>query len=102
MALWTTLKLMASAALCFQAFSMHQQRTEMSVMQEDHLEAEQHATHRRLLESDVPAAAQNSPLAPYLSTLFQDLRKREKLFADTPPEEVKYWFEYTDPLQVSL
>jgi hypothetical protein len=28
-----------------------------------------------------------------------ELKTRVKLFADTPPEEVKYWFEYTGPLQ---
>lgn len=31
----------------------------------------------------------------------KDLAEREKLWAETPPEEVKYWFEYTGPLQVS-
>jgi len=29
----------------------------------------------------------------------KDLAEREKLWAETPPEEVKYWFEYTGPLQ---
>lgn len=28
-----------------------------------------------------------------------DLAARKKLFDETPPEEVKYWFEYTGPLQ---
>ena len=37
----------------------------------------------------------------YMKTLNEDLEARKKLFADTPPEEVKYWFEYTGPLQVS-
>ena len=36
----------------------------------------------------------------YMEALFQDLRERKKLFDETPPEEVKYWFEYTGPLQV--
>jgi hypothetical protein len=34
--------------------------------------------------------------------LFKDLAARKKLFDDTPPEEVKYWFEYAGPLQVSF
>ena len=49
--------------------------------------------HRRLLEVDG-----NTPT--YMKPLMKDLQEREKLFAETPPEEVKYWFEYTGPLQV--
>jgi len=36
----------------------------------------------------------------YMEGLMKDLRERQKLFQETPPEEVKYWFEYTGPLQV--
>ena len=36
----------------------------------------------------------------YMDGLFKDLAARKKLFDDTPPEEVKYWFEYAGPLQV--
>uniref|UniRef100_A0A7S4JN15 Uncharacterized protein n=1 Tax=Odontella aurita TaxID=265563 RepID=A0A7S4JN15_9STRA len=35
----------------------------------------------------------------YMKHLTDELSEREKLFEDTPPEEVKYWFEYTGPLQ---
>mmetsp|Transcript_81442 Transcript_81442/g.122362 ORF Transcript_81442/g.122362 Transcript_81442/m.122362 type:complete len:742 (-) Transcript_81442:95-2320(-) len=35
----------------------------------------------------------------YMEPLLKDLRERKKLFDETPPEEVKYWFEYTGPLQ---
>eukprot|EP00536_Pseudo-nitzschia_multiseries_P016948 jgi/Psemu1/247859/estExt_Genewise1.C_13040009 len=35
----------------------------------------------------------------YMDALTKDLKERKKLFDDTPPEEVKYWFEYTGPLQ---
>lgn len=38
----------------------------------------------------------------YMDGLMKDLRERKKLFDETPPEEVKYWFEYTGPLQVSV
>lgn len=38
----------------------------------------------------------------YMEGLMKDLRERQKLFEETPPEEVKYWFEYTGPLQVSV
>jgi hypothetical protein len=36
----------------------------------------------------------------YMDGLMKDLKARKKLFEETPPEEVKYWFEYTGPLQV--
>lgn len=36
-----------------------------------------------------------------MNDLFADLEAREKLFADTPEQEIKYWFEYSGPLQVS-
>lgn len=38
----------------------------------------------------------------YMSKLFDDLTSRKKLFDETPPEEIKYWFEYAGPLQVRL
>ena len=38
----------------------------------------------------------------YMSGLMQELKDREKLFADTLPEEVKYWFEYAGLLQVCI
>ena len=36
----------------------------------------------------------------YMDPLMTELKERKKLFEETPPEEVKYWFEYTGPLQV--
>ena len=36
----------------------------------------------------------------YMDPVMKDLKGRKKLFDETPPEEVKYWFEYTGPLQV--
>ena len=38
----------------------------------------------------------------YVSDLKQELRDREKLFEDAKPGEIKYWFEYAGPLQVSV
>jgi hypothetical protein len=38
----------------------------------------------------------------YMKELMEDLKGRKKLMEETPPEEVKYWFEYTGPLQVSI
>ena len=38
----------------------------------------------------------------YMKELMKDLEARTKLMTETPPEEVKYWFEYTGPLQVCV
>jgi hypothetical protein len=51
------------------------------------------SSHRRLSASDPPS---------YMEDLMDDLKARKKLMEETPPEEVKYWFEYTGPLQVSF
>ena len=48
-------------------------------------------SHRRLSAADPPS---------YMEDLFEELKARKKLMEETPPEEVKYWFEYTGPLQV--
>lgn len=42
----------------------------------------------------------SSTVPVYMKPLMEDLRQRQKLFDETPPEEIKYWFEYTGPLQV--
>ena len=50
--------------------------------------------HRRLQETNgIPS---------YMQPMMKDLEDRKKLFRESPPEEVKYWFEYSGPLQVSL
>mmetsp|Transcript_5527 Transcript_5527/g.8262 ORF Transcript_5527/g.8262 Transcript_5527/m.8262 type:complete len:768 (-) Transcript_5527:507-2810(-) len=48
--------------------------------------------HRRL-----STASESVPT--YMKNLIDDLKERTKLMEETPPEEVKYWFEYTGPLQ---
>eukprot|EP00565_Helicotheca_tamesis_P008129 CAMPEP_0185733108 /NCGR_PEP_ID=MMETSP1171-20130828/18404_1 /TAXON_ID=374046 /ORGANISM="Helicotheca tamensis, Strain CCMP826" /LENGTH=756 /DNA_ID=CAMNT_0028402743 /DNA_START=12 /DNA_END=2282 /DNA_ORIENTATION=+ len=48
--------------------------------------------HRRLSTAD-------GSVPTYIEPLIKDLEERTKLMEDTPPEEVKYWFEYTGPLQ---
>ena len=48
------------------------------------------AARRRLLTSK----------PSYVDDINQELKDRQKLFDETPPEEVKYWFEYSGPLQV--
>ena len=58
------------------------------------VQAEQRG-HRRL------TAVMGDTLPSYMNDLNDDLKERKKLFRETPPEEVKYWFEYTGQLQVS-
>ena len=50
--------------------------------------------HRRL--SEVASGA----LPSYVQPLLDELQERKKLFAEA--EVIKYWFEYTGPLQVSF
>jgi hypothetical protein len=53
-------------------------------------------SHRRL--SGYASSSKKPP--SYMNELMDDLKARKKLMEETPPEEVKYWFEYTGPLQV--
>jgi hypothetical protein len=52
--------------------------------------------HRRLSESNISL---NNPPS-YMTGVMEDLKARRKLMEETPPDEVKYWFEYNGPLQV--
>lgn len=81
-----SLKLLAASVLFFSAFTTYTGRV-------SNLESQR---HRRLLE-----AAIGDSIPTYIEPLMKDLRERKKLMEETPPEEVKYWFEYTGPLQVS-
>jgi len=54
------------------------------------------SNHRRL--SDYTSSSKKPP--SYMNGLMDDLKARKKLMEETPLEEVKYWFEYTGPLQV--
>ena len=49
--------------------------------------------HRRL-------ALVGDAIPTYMNDLLEELKERKRLMEETPPEEVKYWFEYTGPLQV--
>lgn len=59
----------------------------------------QSVIHLQLLSLPCVFAAEDE-VPSYMSKLFEDLSARKKLFEDTPPEEIKYWFEYAGPLQV--
>mmetsp|Transcript_23010 Transcript_23010/g.47877 ORF Transcript_23010/g.47877 Transcript_23010/m.47877 type:complete len:154 (+) Transcript_23010:140-601(+) len=95
--LMSTLKLVAASAVLLQAVSTYHGATaeRASGIPEDVSSAEQQQQqeHRRRLQS-----SGGSP--SYMEPLFDELKERRKLMEETPPEEVKYWFEYTGPLQV--
>ena len=55
--------------------------------------------HGRRLSSAAKISKENPP--SYMTELLEDLKARTKMMEETPPAEVKYWFEYTGPLQVS-
>jgi hypothetical protein len=93
-ALGTAVKLMAAAGCCVGALRAYQNNNNsITVGRSPTAAAVLSASPRRLqaLGDNVPA---------YMQTYLQDLTDRQKLFDETPPEEVKYWFEYTGPLQV--
>lgn len=87
--LMESMKLVASVALLVSSVATYQ-----STIVEQSSSTVANADVRRRLSS-------LSDLPTYMEGLKQDLDDRKKLFDETPPEEVKYWFEYTGPLQVS-
>ena len=86
----SSIKLVASAALLVSSVMTYQSSV---VSRQDPATANDVNFRRRL--------ASLTGIPSYMEELTKDLAERKKLFDDTPPEEVKYWFEYTGPLQVS-
>jgi hypothetical protein len=89
---WTVVKLCAAGAFLYAAVT---KSTSSARIVDDSSEVLSPSFHGRRLQAvgdDVPS---------YMEPLMNDLAARKKLFEDTPPEEVKYWFEYAGPLQVS-
>ncbi len=82
-------QLLAAIMFLYSAFT-RQQRWSWQRPQDD---VQEH--HRRRLATVIPDF-----IPSYMTDLLQDLQARTKLMEETPPEEVKYWFEYTGPLQV--
>lgn len=88
--LLATLQVFGGALLLFAAHSSLSSNADAATTTRSRLQ-----DHRRLLEVGV------GNIPSYMEPLMQDLKERKKLMEETPPEEVKYWFEYTGPLQVS-
>ena len=82
--LWVGIKCLAAMALIgagLQQWNSNNTSTAASSLDD-------FSSHRRLTESS----------RSYLEPLWKELEERKKLFAEA--EVVKYWFEYTGPLQV--
>jgi len=96
---WAAVKVIVAGVFLASALSMYGQ-PDNQAMSSANTGSELHGRRLEVDEDATPPEALSSPISQHLKGLFQDLRKRQKLFEDTPPEEVKYWFEYSDPLQV--
>ena len=104
--LFPALKLLAVSAVILQAVSTYHGATASETTAQDvpsgassgttapDLETVEDRQRRRRLQS----TSDGSP--SYMAPLFDELKERRKLMEETPPEEIKYWFEYTGPLQV--
>ena len=84
------LKLAAASVFLWSAITTYQYQFNAS-------SSETSFSHRRLTQVVV-----GDSVPAYMGPLLNELKERKKLMEETPPEEVKYWFEYTGPLQVSL
>lgn len=80
----TWLKVAAASVFLFTAVSTYQYQLESASI-----------AKRRLTQ-----VSSGNSVPSYIKPLMEDLKERKKLMLETPPEEVKYWFEYTGPLQV--
>jgi hypothetical protein len=87
--LMTSMKLMMAAALLVSAVTTYMNNNNIN----DSLTFGS-SSHRRLTEV-------GDAIPSYMHDLMEELKERKRLMEETPPQEVKYWFEYTGPLQVS-
>jgi hypothetical protein len=96
---WTGLKFLAAAAFCVSANQLHTAASSAAGNEENGMmpTTGHHTASRRLQEQ-----LGTNPVPSYMTKLMDDLKARKKLFEDTPPEEIKYWFEYSGPLQVRV
>jgi hypothetical protein len=85
--MWISLKFMCAAAFALSALHLY-----VSAVDDGSDVESSGSRWRRRLESV-------TGIPSYMKDLMDDLAARKKLFDETPPEEVKYWFEYTGALQ---
>lgn len=98
--MWTALKLLSAAALCVSAYHLNYSASQKDAVIGGGDDGSQQKvllpTHSRRLQQKFGV----NHVPSYMNKLMDDLAARKKLFEDTPPEEIKYWFEYSGPLQV--
>ena len=92
------LKLFTASSLLISAVSTVYQAVNQNDYHPKASNLQYHSTSRRKLAAN----GSLDSIPSFITPLLDELREREKLFEETPKEEVKYWFEYTRPLQVSL
>ena len=85
---WTGLKSLAAGVFFYSAYMTWRNDSGADVMDPG-----------RAFRRQLSIVGDSIPL--HMEGLMKELRERQKLFEETPPEEVQYWFEYTGPLQVS-
>jgi hypothetical protein len=88
----TIVKLVASAFFLLSSVSLY--RSAFPTQEASWLFSSM-ANHRKLTQ-----VIMGDTIPSYIQPLLEELKSRKKLMEETPPEEVKYWFEYTGPLQV--
>lgn len=98
MLLWCFVKLIVigSISYYFVCYSYGPVVHSTSISANDGDDKEISYPHRRLQETRAIGT-----IPSYMQPMIKDLEDRKTLFQEAPPEEVKYWFEYTGPLQVS-
>ncbi len=104
-ALISTFKVVASVLLLISSLSTYTSHYLQRQAAKEHALSSSSTTTLRLNDQSSRRrlsflGGDDSAVPSYMMDLFEDLKARKKLFDDTPPEEVKYWFEYTGPLQV--
>jgi hypothetical protein len=107
------LALVCDAALRLQGRMLHPSRISTTTVGVESSSSSHAPGRRRVLQEAVGRNDNNSSIIidaaavatvgpSYMQPLFEDLQERQKLFTDATPEEIKYWFEYTGPMQVRL
>jgi hypothetical protein len=88
---WTFVKLLLSVGFCLSAYHQWNYQSESNADASTKTEMQR---GRRLLQTD------DIEVPSYMQSTMADLEARYALFDNTPPQEIKYWFEYAGPLQV--
>ena len=98
---WTCIKLAIAMTLCYSAYTTHDYYFQTaSSSTTTSTQTSHHHQQRRLLQESTNQNDNNNDVPSYMVDLMHDLQSRHALFDNTPPQEIKYWFEYSGKLQV--